>query len=603
MKKQYSKRSKKSTGKKDQAVKETKYLDRHLIDVSKAISGNPVYIPIFVITLYLLPLIILGQDSYVPIHDNLDSVITWYKVLADNKMVLAAPGVPIGQFMNGLPRMALGSELNVFLWLFSFFRPFTAYTINEIAMHFLAFLGMYLLLKRHILKNGNNILIAGVSLAFALTWFCPLEGLSIAGQPLALNAFLNIRSKQSSVYDWVVLLLLPFYSSFVLAFVFFLCALSLLLVYDVFRAKSINLKFLFALIGMTSIYLVVEHSVFYNLLTNKYILSHRVEFNVAKLNLQTAVASLRVAIGDILFARLILMTVALTVFLAVLKKLRINKRFFLLLTSIMLISVFHGAWGWEGWLPIKEKVTVLNTFQFDRFYYLIPLLWYIVFALALSMILKNIRFGKYIVSSIIALQVCQLFFFTNPLPSQLILSITPQTLARNVGVISKLKLKYHPTYSEFYAQDLLGEVKKFIRKDPKDYRIVSIGLEPSVSQYNGFYTVDGYFVNYPVAYKHEFRRVIAKELSKNEETERYFDYWGSRCYIFPGELNRRTVISKNEGIKIHSLDLNTPALKKLGANYVLSAVEISNSRANSLELMRSFEDKGSYYRIYLYKVI
>ncbi|WVP27372.1 DUF6044 family protein [Bacillus licheniformis] len=37
-----------------------------------------------VILLYVLPLYILNEDAHIRVHDNLDSNIAWYKVLAES---------------------------------------------------------------------------------------------------------------------------------------------------------------------------------------------------------------------------------------------------------------------------------------------------------------------------------------------------------------------------------------------------------------------------------------------------------------------------------------------------------------------------------------
>ena len=66
----------------------------------------------------------------------------------------------------------------------------------------------------------------------------------------------------------------------------------------------------------------------------------------------------------------------------------------------------------------------------------------------------------------------------------------------------------------------------------EDYRVASIGIHPAIAQYNGFYTLDTYNNFYPLSYKHEFRKIIEKELEKNKKIRNYFDAWGGRCYFF-----------------------------------------------------------------------
>ncbi len=88
---------------------------------------------------------------------------------------------------------------------------------------------------------------------------------------------------------------------------------------------------------------------------------------------------------------------------------------------------------------------------------------------------------------------------------------------------------YHhaPTFREFYASDQFKQIKRFIGRSPDSYRVASIGLHPAIAQYNGFYTLDTYANIYPLKYKYQFRKIIAKELDKNPVLKRYFDEWGA----------------------------------------------------------------------------
>ena len=161
-----------------------------------------------------------------------------------------------------------------------------------------------------------------------------------------------------------------------------------------------------------------------------------------------------------------------------------------------------------------------------------------------------------------------------------------------------------PSYREFYAEDMFQDIKAYIGEEPQDYRVVSIGIHPSISQYNGFYTLDGYASNYPLSYKHEFRKIIAKELDKSPFYRDYFDHLGgSRCYIFVEKLMYNSMMDKNTTIVIEQLDLDTVQLKRWGAEYIFSALEIDNAAEISLKLDQVFTDQNSAWKIYLYEVI
>ena len=69
------------------------------------------------------------------------------------------------------------------------------------------------------------------------------------------------------------------------------------------------------------------------------------------------------------------------------------------------------------------------------------------------------------------------------------------------------------TYKEFYSEELFDEIEKYIEKDKQSYKVVSIGIHPSIADIM-VYTLDGYLTNYDLDYKHQFREIISPELKK-----------------------------------------------------------------------------------------
>jgi hypothetical protein len=158
-----------------------------------------------------------------------------------------------------------------------------------------------------------------------------------------------------------------------------------------------------------------------------------------------------------------------------------------------------------------------------------------------------------------------------------------------------------PSYREFYSPDLFKKIRDYIGKPSETYRVVSIGLHPAVSLYNGFYTLDGYFPNYPLAHKKAFRKIIAGEIKKSKGIQIVFDDYGGRCYIFSTELElSNSLYIKNKNGVIKNLDFNTQAFFEMGGRYIISSVEVKNYRENNWELLKVFEDNTSPWRIFLY---
>jgi len=185
--------------------------------------GNNKYkfIGLFIIALaFLLPRLILGTDSYITIHDNLDSSLPLLKLLVKHGL-LFSDNANVDMVMGGISRNLLGSYFNFKLLLFYLFDPFKAYIINDIIVHLVAFIGFYLLLEKHILSEKNdNLIIFGVSLCFAFLPFYSTYGLSIAGMPLLVYALLNLRKSTGSISDYLIILIFPFYSSLILTGIF-----------------------------------------------------------------------------------------------------------------------------------------------------------------------------------------------------------------------------------------------------------------------------------------------------------------------------------------------------------------------------------------------
>lgn len=128
-------------------------------------------------------------------------------------------------------------------------------------------------------------------------------------------------------------------------------------------------------------------------------------------------------------------------------------------------------------------------------------------------------------------------------------------------------------------------------------------MHPAVSQYNGFYTLDSYQVNYPLDYKHSFRKIMEKELAKSEKNRVYFDTWGNRCYLFVSELEDNTAMNTRWNSKpVQNLEIDSEALYDMGGRYIFSAVEILNYKDNNLDLFGVFENDSSPWKIWVYSV-
>ncbi|WP_210366114.1 DUF6044 family protein [Bacillus sp. REN3] len=550
--------------------------ERHLVIAS-----------LIAIAIFVSPYFILGEDAHIRVHDNLDSNIAWYRVLAESGQIAGPLTAEIPQVINGLPRNALGTEYTLIVWLYALFPTMVAYGLSQAITRFVAFIGMYLLLKKHILpEERSRMITVGTALAFALTPFWPSGMLSTLGMPLALWALLNIRQGEKRFVNYLVLSLLPFYSSIVLGFFFFLSAMGIFWLADVIRGKGWNWRFLLAIAYMTLVYLVADYRLVYSFLFDDEPNS-RDEYFHARL---TFGHSLRLTFKNFILGHHHAMTVHTFVILPVViaallmiwkKDLWKKERVFVFLFVFnFLLSVWYAFWFYKGWLPLTERFHFLDTFNFARYHFLRPLVIYILFAISLKILMEAGTSWRRAVPFLIG---AQLF----------LLALTNEEII----------FKHKPSVREFYAEELFSDIRKHIGKPQEDYRVASIGLHPAVSQYNGFYTLDTYNNFYPLEYKYKFREIIAKELEKNKKIRVYFDEWGGRCYLFTDELGKHYMFKKNSKKRIMNLELNLQPFKEMGGEYIFSSVPIDNADENGMRLDRIFHSKSSAWKIYLYKVL
>ncbi|MED3624539.1 DUF6044 family protein [Neobacillus thermocopriae] len=545
-----------------------------------------ILLAMFILALYLSPLFILQENAHIRVHDNLDSNIAWYRVLARSGEMFGGVQGVIPQIINGmLSRNAFGTEFSIIVWLHYFFPTMIAYGLSQALTRFVAFFGMYLLLKKHLLPGEKWVIInIMASLAFALTPFWPSGMLSTLGMPLALWAFLNIRNGEGSIKDYVVLTLLPFYASIVLGFFFFLSAMGIFWLTDVIRKKRWNFSFLLSIVYMTFVFLLVEYRLVYSFLF-KGEPNSRDEYFHAELPLWRVI---RLTFKNYVFGHTHVMTVhtfiilpatLIAMYLVISKKLWKQEKIFIFLFGLnFILSLWYAFWFYEGWLPLTKKFHFMDTFNFARYHFLRPLVIYASFALALKIIsLQGFHWSR-IAKGLAIMQIILLCGF-------------------NDEIIYRDK----PTVKEFYAEELFQEIKEYIALPQEDYRVASIGIHPAIAQYNGFYTLDTYNNFYPLSYKHQFRKIIEKELEKNKTIKKYFDKWGGRCYIFTAQLGKKYMIKKDSKRHLKNLELNTNVFKEMGGRYIFSALPIDNAEQNQLSLERVFESKNSAWKIYLYK--
>lgn len=258
----------------------------------------------------------------------------------------------------------------------------------------------------------------------------------------------------------------------------------------------------------------------------------------------------------------------------------------LLLSSglILIISIFYGLWVWSGLDFIRDAIPIFKQFNPTRINFLRPFAWMLVFALSLLVLLRQGRLPLRILLTLLAIQISLELAHHEFLTSK-----------KNEGI----------SFSQFMAEDQFNAIEQAIGAPKASYVVGSIGLHPSIAQYNGFRTADAYFSLYPKSYKTRFRKVVFEEFSRLPELLRYFDEWGSRAYFFSSEMTcprNGSICTKKIAVSIDRLELNMAAMKSLGVGYLLSVATIGNAAELGLKSIGTFEDEHSAWSVTVYKI-
>jgi hypothetical protein len=247
------------------------------------------------VLLHLARYYVLGQNVFIGPHDLFESTAVWQKLLVESGLIFSGSEEVIPAIMDGLPRISFGSEFFAPLWFVAAFGLFNAYVINQTAMHLVGFVGMYFLLRTHfLLKEKYKILNLGVAVCFAILPFYPSAGLSVAGLPLALYSFLNIRAGNMTKKDLAILVLIPLYSSLAYTYLFFIIIMGMLWFYDLIRTHEIGKPFFAALLLMTIEFILIEYRLVVAMFVGEGFVSHRTEMRIQSFSfLESLVRSLQ----------------------------------------------------------------------------------------------------------------------------------------------------------------------------------------------------------------------------------------------------------------------------------------------------------------------
>lgn len=524
-----------------------------------------------------------GMDSHIRVHDVLDQFQTMFYRMTPADL-FASPGTTLDWALGGLPRNTLGSELAIGAVISVMLPMLWGLIVGEVMYRAVAFYGMRRLLAVTGLASERIVGLVVPSL-FAILPFWHSGFASVAGVPLLLSALLRLR-RGGKWRDYVIVAIFPALSWAIVSIPYGLM-IAAYAVGDrlVRRAPSMMLRA--GAVYWASL-LLVEWRLVYGLLAGPE--SHRVEMSGVLPDLSTSVFSLgrrilqvlekHVEASSVMTVPAMVLLVGLALGLVIASRRRPDAADRTLFGSLVgMAAVLALAAGWVFFdSEVIRRAVDYPQFQMDRALFALPGLMYLAIAAAAVVLLVRLR---------------------RPLAFVLIgAAFVIQGVASWAQADFNRPQFAEQTLNEFFAPDLFAEVQGLVDEGGGG-RVVSVGFHPAVTIYNGMDAADGYWINYPLEYKHRWRALIAPALVEDRLLRDYFDTWGSRAYVFQPALGIPSCCSV-EASDPFDLLIGVEALDDLQIRFVLSTGELTNADELGFDLLGDFTDAGSSYRVLVY---
>lgn len=591
------------------------------------------------VSLIALPYLVLGEGSYVQVHDQLDGEVLNYIYQAR----YLGQGDVIPEFMNGMDKAAMLPPAPLGVLLYWVFPPFAAFAVMHWLCLIAGFLGMYGLGK----KLGLTAEISWVTaILFCYIPFYPVYGLAALGQPMLVLCGLGLREGGAApgkkctfrssflgvaLYAAASSLTLVGYAWVGLGLLWALGLAVLALTQTGLKRKEAlhaSLRVGSGVLVLLSVYLLTNLELLRSL-SGEGFTTHRQEMvlqaaqqPLAQLKelLFTGGAYSPVYSAGIL-AALLLLTLAAGVRAFAAKRgkglLKPETQTGVCLSKAWKLAalIFCGAllavlWNCGPVVELRISIGGMVTyFQADRVYWIFPFAWMLVLGYTLEGLRRLGSPGRERSGSAGRLLAAAAGLCGAVLVAAEGLQILrDSTFNKNIRLML-LEDYRQVTWESIYMEDVFARIDEVIGEDKDSCSVVSLGIYPSVALYNGYTCADGYSNNYDLAYKHLFRQIMAAELEENEETRRYFDDWGNRLYLAGAPYGINGMVGKGQS-GYTELDYDLDAMYALNIRYLLAAAPVELSSASlentSLKLEPAegspFSGDTGYYEVWVYRL-
>lgn len=575
-------RKSRKAGCKDKPTPPHSALNRYLSDMKIAFIRYAAWLGLF---LPFLPYLIWQQDAYVRLHDTLEGELVWLEVLRQSGLAFDfSSDAMLPSILGGLPRNSYPSAHSLPYIFVHIFGMFWGYVGLSFILALIGFLGMRQWVNQ-LYPQAPKGLPEMAGLLFSWIPFFPTFGAAVMGLPWLWLSFRRMLQQRSTAIDVLLWFVFPFMASFIWTVILLGFAWLWVGLTAIRRRQWSTAMLLSGLVWGFGV--LLAHYPAFALMFSGFE-SHRQEYLPYPDGAPAILPQLQNLIQMFAFSHyhvgtIVTLPIAFLLLMVWPQLGRRAKTTFYVLMGILLFQAFYPSL--EFWM--FQHVDLLRSLRLDRLSPAFPVLW--LFALIdATLVAWNQDSTRRL-----ALMVWGAVFLTTGLGNDQHLQNLRKAIDKDIM----------PSYRAYLAEDQMKKIQWYIGKSPETYRVASIGLSPTIAQYNGFYTVDGLQSQYPLKQKQAMRAIMDAELQKNPECKAYFEHWGNRCYLFSAELGCGfDAIHQGKGKRgqIQSLELNGEAMKAAGLDYLLSAVKLPDS--HQYQHLRSFHNGDSWWTIHLYQI-
>lgn len=582
---------------------------------------------LFIIIVFLIIIVcIKKEDVHICINDNLDSNVSIFKMIRDQGLFLKFDEeIP---FLHGdILRKEYHIGLSLEAWIYMLFPPFVAYIVIRLIALIMSAFGFWILAKSmESIFQVDSLAFGLCGIIYGLLGTWPHASLGFASIPLWVSCLFYLYCTR----DKKILIVFPFFLttiSFPLIGIWLLAYSSIVIVIIIAIRRRFDMIIPLAEIGLC--YGIMNYGlILSNLGNNETSIKGLIDSKYSDTIIDsikafpktfsfyhfyhTGGAVLRYFVFPICICFMLFCCCNLIYKLFKRENSRYSRESIVsaIIFGIIIFNTLLASFD-NNYILRKYVLNFMKGFALSRIHWISPFLWMVLLALCMSL-LNDINFlqkihtenikksvSKYLCSfAIFIVVLCTIVL--DPSYSQLysMYNDIHFLLADLFSSQNQYDGNHEFTWFEWYSEDLFNKIKQDISY--KGEWSMGYGIDPSVLQYNGINTADGYYSNYSIDFYNKFYELIKPELAIDELHNSYWNNTGGyRACLYSTEWDfwpRYNFETRN-----CELIVNKEMLHDM-TSYIFSRVIITNSNDLGLELLGHWSGYESPYDVYVYGV-